>query len=162
MSRSSARSAGWRGWIACSVLLAAVAGCGSGSGSLDAGVGDVGQEQFLDADSLSCMQLDALWHSSQDSILMHLRDCRVDRDCALVSTSLDCRPLSGSYVDISGCDTSVATRHVSDWDLAVSSLAAQLCAERTTECVSYSRCPMTLTAACVRGVCTARSVPEGR
>ncbi|MBK8591612.1 MAG: hypothetical protein IPN77_21330 [Sandaracinaceae bacterium] len=110
---------------------------------------------FMEADSLSCMQLDFLWHQQQDLIAADLKGCEHDTDCVLVVTAIDCKPITGDDIRVAGCQSAVAVAHEATWLSDVGALGAFLCAERTLECVSSSLCPGELEARCVSGLCRA-------
>jgi hypothetical protein len=110
---------------------------------------------FMDADSLSCMQLDLLWHQQQDLIAADLKECEQSTDCVLVDTAIDCKPITGDDISVAGCQSAVAVEHEATWLADVGALGAFLCAERSLECVSFSLCPGELEARCVSGLCRA-------
>lgn len=136
-------------WLGCSI-----AGDEGASLEEDADAGpdlvDAGEipNPFVGAGSLTCMELDLLWHEELGTALGADGACSVDADCALARTSVTC----GSSVSIGGCDTSVAASSLGTWESRHQVLAQHLCGEVSISCNSTSLCRIPL-ARCVSGEC---------
>lgn len=134
--------------LACSLLTA----CASAAAPVDAGAPDDGDLADAAAiDGGTCPDRVYAWLADVEREHERHRDCVVDEDCVLASSSLRC----DDGLRYESCDLAVSRAGLADFDAAISAMSERACLDPS--CRAALECAP-LRAMCVDGGCAARPV----